>query len=70
MRQAARPHIIVTVHSFLAEPSTDDPATLGKLKGQPAVLIVAPLSGHYATLLRVYGQYTHSKPRSIDTNPR
>ncbi|HPH13654.1 MAG TPA: polyhydroxyalkanoate depolymerase [Burkholderiaceae bacterium] len=31
---------------------TDDPATLDKLKGQPAVLIVAPLSGHYATLLR------------------
>ena len=31
---------------------TDDVATLGKLKGQPAVLIVAPLSGHYATLLR------------------
>ncbi len=31
---------------------TDDRATLGKLKGQPAVLIVAPLSGHYATLLR------------------
>jgi poly(3-hydroxybutyrate) depolymerase len=31
---------------------TDDPATLTKLKGQPAVLIVAPLSGHYATLLR------------------
>jgi poly(3-hydroxybutyrate) depolymerase len=31
---------------------TDDIATLGKLKGQPAVLIVAPLSGHYATLLR------------------
>ncbi len=31
---------------------SDDPATLGKLKGQPAVLIVAPLSGHYATLLR------------------
>jgi poly(3-hydroxybutyrate) depolymerase len=31
---------------------TDDPTTLGKLKGQPAVLIVAPLSGHYATLLR------------------
>ena len=31
---------------------TDDPATLAKLKGQPAVLIVAPLSGHYATLLR------------------
>jgi poly(3-hydroxybutyrate) depolymerase len=31
---------------------TDDPATLSKLKGQPAVLIVAPLSGHYATLLR------------------
>ena len=31
---------------------TDDPATLTKLKDQPAVLIVAPLSGHYATLLR------------------
>ncbi|QJC57077.1 hypothetical protein HC248_02392 [Polaromonas vacuolata] len=31
---------------------TDNTATLTKLKGQPAVLIVAPLSGHYATLLR------------------
>ena len=31
---------------------TDDAGTLSKLKGQPAVLIVAPLSGHYATLLR------------------
>jgi poly(3-hydroxybutyrate) depolymerase len=31
---------------------TDDVATLNKLKDQPAVLIVAPLSGHYATLLR------------------
>ncbi|WP_296527534.1 polyhydroxyalkanoate depolymerase [Rhodoferax sp.] len=31
---------------------TDDQATLGKLKNQPSVLIVAPLSGHYATLLR------------------
>ena len=31
---------------------SDDPDTLTKLKGQPAVLIVAPLSGHYATLLR------------------
>jgi poly(3-hydroxybutyrate) depolymerase len=31
---------------------TDDGATLDVLKGQPAVLIVAPLSGHYATLLR------------------
>jgi poly(3-hydroxybutyrate) depolymerase len=31
---------------------TDDTNTLTKLKGQPAVLIVAPLSGHYATLLR------------------
>ena len=31
---------------------TDDPATLTELKGQPAVLIVAPLSGHYSTLLR------------------
>ncbi len=31
---------------------SDDPPTLEKLKGQPPVLIVAPLSGHYATLLR------------------
>ena len=31
---------------------TDDPATLQKLKEQPVVLVVAPLSGHYATLLR------------------
>jgi len=31
---------------------TDDSDTLSKLKGQPVVLIVAPLSGHYATLLR------------------
>ena len=31
---------------------SDDPATLTKLKTQPVVLIVAPPSGHYATLLR------------------
>lgn len=31
---------------------TDDIPTLSHLKNQPAVLIVAPLSGHYATLLR------------------
>ncbi len=31
---------------------TDDTTTLTTLKNQPAVLIVAPLSGHYATLLR------------------
>jgi poly(3-hydroxybutyrate) depolymerase len=31
---------------------SDDPATLARLKTQPVVLIVAPLSGHYATLLR------------------
>jgi poly(3-hydroxybutyrate) depolymerase len=31
---------------------SDDPDTLVKLKSQPVVLIVAPLSGHYATLLR------------------
>ncbi|MGE4241899.1 polyhydroxyalkanoate depolymerase [Ramlibacter sp.] len=31
---------------------SDDPEALTRLKGQPAVLIVAPLSGHYATLLR------------------
>ncbi len=30
----------------------DDPDTLRMLKKQPVVLIVAPLSGHYATLLR------------------
>ncbi len=31
---------------------TDDPKTLTELKEQPVVLVVAPLSGHYATLLR------------------
>lgn len=31
---------------------SDDTKTLAKIKGQPVVLIVAPLSGHYATLLR------------------
>ncbi len=31
---------------------SDDLPTLDKLKGQPPVLVVAPLSGHYATLLR------------------
>lgn len=31
---------------------SDDAQTLEKIKDQPAVLIVAPLSGHYATLLR------------------
>ena len=31
---------------------SDDAATLVQLKAQPVVLIVAPLSGHYATLLR------------------
>jgi poly(3-hydroxybutyrate) depolymerase len=31
---------------------SDDTDTLTLLKSQPAVLIVAPLSGHYATLLR------------------
>ena len=31
---------------------SDDIKTLAKLKDQPVVLVVAPLSGHYATLLR------------------
>src|SRR5205809_3736869 len=31
---------------------TDDAATLKHLKGQPLVLVVAPLSGHHSTLLR------------------
>jgi poly(3-hydroxybutyrate) depolymerase len=31
---------------------SDDSATLAAMKAQPTVLIVAPLSGHYATLLR------------------
>ena len=31
---------------------SDNTEVLAKLKNQPAVLIVAPLSGHYATLLR------------------
>lgn len=31
---------------------SDDPATLERMKQEPAVLVVAPLSGHHATLLR------------------
>ena len=31
---------------------TDNAAVLDRMKKQPAVLVVAPLSGHYATLLR------------------
>jgi poly(3-hydroxybutyrate) depolymerase len=31
---------------------SDDPATIAKLKADPVVLVVAPLSGHHATLLR------------------
>jgi poly(3-hydroxybutyrate) depolymerase len=31
---------------------SDDPATLALMKGQPTVLVVAPLSGHHSTLLR------------------
>ena len=31
---------------------SDDTNTLSRLKSQPVVLVVAPLSGHYATLLR------------------
>ncbi|MDY0747528.1 polyhydroxyalkanoate depolymerase [Paucibacter sp. R3-3] len=31
---------------------TDDLAVLGKMKDQPTVLVVAPLSGHHSTLLR------------------
>ena len=31
---------------------TDDVATFAKIKDEPVVLIVAPLSGHYSTLLR------------------
>ena len=31
---------------------SDDPPTLERLKTQPVVLVVAPLSGHHATLLR------------------
>ena len=31
---------------------TDDPAVLEKMKNQPTVLVVAPLSGHHSTLLR------------------
>ena len=31
---------------------TDNPAVLAKLKEQPTVLVVAPLSGHHSTLLR------------------
>ena len=31
---------------------SDDPATIEKMKNDPVVLLVAPLSGHHATLLR------------------
>jgi poly(3-hydroxybutyrate) depolymerase len=31
---------------------SDDPETIEKMKSEPAVLVVAPLSGHHATLLR------------------
>ncbi|MBB4844910.1 poly(3-hydroxybutyrate) depolymerase [Paucibacter oligotrophus] len=31
---------------------TDDPGVLSKMKDQPTVLVVAPLSGHHSTLLR------------------
>jgi poly(3-hydroxybutyrate) depolymerase len=31
---------------------TDDPKALALMKGQPTVLVVAPLSGHHSTLLR------------------
>ncbi len=31
---------------------SDDPALMARMKQQPAVLVVAPLSGHHATLLR------------------
>src|SRR5690606_14362853 len=31
---------------------TDDAGSISEMKGQPTVLIVAPLSGHHATLLR------------------
>jgi poly(3-hydroxybutyrate) depolymerase len=31
---------------------TDNPKALAHMKGQPSVLVVAPLSGHHATLLR------------------
>ena len=31
---------------------TDDPRALAQMKTQPTVLVVAPLSGHHATLLR------------------
>jgi poly(3-hydroxybutyrate) depolymerase len=31
---------------------TDDPAVLSRMKDQPTVLVVAPLSGHHSTLLR------------------
>jgi poly(3-hydroxybutyrate) depolymerase len=34
------------------ERHSNDIATLAKIKDQPVVMIVAPLSGHYATLLR------------------
>lgn len=44
---------------------SDDPATLTKLKDQPAVLIVAPLSGHYATLLQRHRAHHAGRPQGL-----
>ena len=43
---------------------TDDLPTLRKLKTQPTVLVVAPLSGHHATLLRDTVRELLKGPRS------
>jgi poly(3-hydroxybutyrate) depolymerase len=44
---------------------SDDPRTLETLHGQPAVLIVAPLSGHYATLLRDTVRLHAARPQGV-----
>jgi poly(3-hydroxybutyrate) depolymerase len=53
--------VAVQEHVLIAKPFcrllrfkrfTDDPSALTRMKAQPSVLIVAPLSGHHSTLLR------------------
>ncbi len=44
---------------------TDDSAVLSKMKAQPTVLVVAPLSGHHCTLLRDTVQATAQGPQGL-----
>jgi poly(3-hydroxybutyrate) depolymerase len=59
--QVGHVDVAVQEHVLIAKPFcrllrfkrfTDDPSALTRMKAQPSVLIVAPLSGHHSTLLR------------------